>query len=222
MHEVRVVRNEPAAEGLRLLTLDRALPGHVRPGQYLLVHVGHHPPAFFAIASSPGEPVVLLVKAEAETAAEDMVTMPPGARLILSDAQGPGFPMERVDGLELVVLVNGSGISAVRPVLLAEVAAGLKRPVHLFLGVLSAAHRAFPWDLEAWGNAGVQVHTVIDPRGAEGWYGAVGYVQDAARERGLVRPDVGVVLCGLPIMLEQATAMYEEVGCPPDRLLVNF
>lgn len=222
MHEVRVERNEAAAIGLRLLTLDLSLAGYTRPGQYVLAHVGHHLPAFFAIASSPGEPLMLLVKDEPETTAQELVRMVPGAQFALSDAQGPGFSVEEVAGREFVVLVNGSGISAVRPVLNAEVAAGLERRVHLYFGVVSPAHRAFPWELERWGNAGVQVHTVVDPAGASGWYGATGYVQEVAQAHGLVRDDVGVLLCGLPIMLEQARALWEGAGVPPERILVNF
>lgn len=222
MHEVRVVRNEPAATGLRLLTLDRALPDHTRPGQYVLVYVGPHEPAFFALASSPGEPVCLLVKADVGTAAEDLVRVRPGEALLLSEVLGDGFPVERVAGLELVALVNGSGISAIRPLLDAEVAAGLKRPVHLYLGVQTVGHRAFPWALEEWANAGVKVHTVVDRDGAEGWYGRTGYVQHAAEADGLLRPGVALVLSGLPVMLEQARALWEAVGVPPEHILTNF
>lgn len=223
MQEVVVVRNERAARGLRQLTLDRSLEGYERPGQYVLVEVaGYEEPGLFAIASSPGEPCVLLVKEDVGTVAEALVRMGPGERLRLSEVQGPGFPMERVEGLELVVLVNGSGISAVKPLLDAEVRGGLRRPVHLYLGVMSVEHRAFPWALEEWANAGVRVRTVVDRSGAEGWYGAVGYVQEVARADGLLRPDVGVVLVGLPIMLEQARALWEEAGVPAGRILVNF
>ncbi len=41
-----------------------------------------------------------------------------------------------------------------------------------------------------------------------------GYVQDEALRQGLVRADVGVVLAGVPGMLEAARAMYAEEGNP--------
>lgn len=222
MHEVQVVTNERAAQGLRLLTLDRPPADYRRPGQYILAHVGAYEPAFFAIASSPGDPLVLLVKEEVGTAAEGLLAMQPGDRFDISAALGDGFPLERVQDRELVILVNGSGISAVRPVIDAELAAGLTRPVHLYFGVLSVEHRAFPWELERWANAGVKVHSVIDPSGAEGWYGHRGYVQDAAKADGLLRPDVALVLSGLPVMLEQARALWEAVGVSPEHILTNF
>lgn len=219
MHAVQVVRNERAAEGLRLLTLDAEPARYTRPGQYILAHVGHHAPAFFAIASDPGAPLELLVKAEPGTAAEDLALMRPGDPFTISEAQGDGFPIERVAGLDLVVLVNGSGISGVRALLNAERG---DRPVHLFFGVRSPWHRPYGWDLERWANRGIRVTTVVDPIGADGWHGAVGYVQDEAIAQGWLRADVGVVLCGLPILLEQARTLWEGAGCPPQHVLLNF
>ena len=75
--------------------------------------------------------------------------------VVTSEAKGSGFPLESVDGRPLVVLVNGSGISAARPVIEAEVTAGLPRPVHLYYGVLTPDRRSFLADLERWANAGV-------------------------------------------------------------------
>ena len=219
MPVLNIVRNEPAGTQLRLLTLDASLAGHERAGQFLTVSIGESKPAFFAIASEPGLPVQLLVKTSG-TVAEALGAMPVGAAVTLSSPMGTGFPLERVAGCELVVLCNGSGISAVRPILHAE-ARTQSRPVHFYYGVLTPAHRSFVPELELWAQNGITVHTVVDAA-IEGWTGPIGYVQHAAAADGLVRADVGVVLCGLPIMLEQARAAYEAAGCPSDRILVNF
>lgn len=221
MPQVTVTRNEPAGAGLRLLTLDGPVPDHARPGQYAVARIGDHKPAFFALACSPGEPAQLLIK-RAGDAAEALCALEEGQGFDLSEAMGKGFPLGAVDGRELVILCNGSGISAVRSVVAAEVAAGLPRAVHFYYGVLTPAHRSFLADLEAWGNAGVKVHTVVGEPAATGWHGATGFVQDVAAEHGLCRADVGVVLCGVPPMLEAAKAMWAAAGCPDEQVLVNF
>jgi NAD(P)H-flavin reductase len=127
-----------------------------------------------------------------------------------------------VDGLELVILVNGSGISAARSVIQAEIDKGLPRPVSFLYGVLTPGHRSFLADLEAWARAGIQVHTVIGEPTGTGWHGATGFVQDHAAAVGLVRANVGVVLVGLPVMVEQAKATYAAADAPNTHLLVNF
>lgn len=223
MSQATVRRNDPAGTDLRLLTLDGPPGAYDTPGQFVTVTVADRRPAFFAVASSPGQPTRLLVKQWGDTA-EVLGGLQPGETFEMSDALGKGFAMERVAGRELVVLVNGSGVAAAHPVVEAELARGLPRPVHLYYGVKSPDRRSFLADLERWANAGVTVWTVVSEHLADnaGWTGPTGHVQDIAREHGLVRDDVGVVMVGHKAMLEEARLVWEDAGCPPERLLTNF
>ena len=62
MPTVTVARNDPAGAGLRLLHLAETLPDHRRAGQCLSVALPGASPAYFALASVPGDPAQLLVK----------------------------------------------------------------------------------------------------------------------------------------------------------------
>lgn len=220
MHVLELTDNQPAGLHLRLLTFDRALPGYTIPGQYTVVQPDGHDKAFFALASVPGAPTQLLIKAQGHTA-EHLCSLEPGARVPMSDAAGKGFVLPPGGPLPLVVLATGSGISAVRPLIEAEVDAGLPRPVHLLYGVYTLEHCSFPSRLTAWQEAGVAVHLVLsDP--PEGWTGASGFVQQAAEALGLVRDDVLVVLCGFPDMVQHAKQRWQAAGLAPKRLLTNF
>lgn len=219
-HNLTLTANEPSGTGLRHLVFDRPLDGFTRPGQFVTVHVQGHKPAYFAIASVPGAPLELLVKVQGD-AAEALAAMVPGDAVEISEPIGNGFPIPADDDQPLVLLAAGSGLSAVRSVIEAEVAAGLPRPVTLFYGVYTPAHRAFVDRLAAWEAAGVDVRLVYsDP--VPGWTGATGFVQGAAAEAGFVRGDVTVVLCGFPQMVAEAKAAWLEAGADPERVLVNF
>lgn len=220
MGRFEVVRNEAAGTGLRHLVLDRPPEAYTRPGQYVQAGAVGAPPGIFALASSPGAPLELLVKAEGE-AAIALAEAGPGTPVEVSHALGDGFPLERVAGRPLLLLVNGSGLSAARPVIAAELAAGLPRPVALYYGVLSPAHRAFTAELDAWRRAGIAVREVIAAP-AEGWDGPVGWVQEHAAADGWVRAEVGAVLVGVPAMIEDATRRLVAAGCPPERVLLNY
>jgi benzoate/toluate 1,2-dioxygenase reductase subunit len=217
MPEATLTSNVPGGEGLRVLTFGHVPEGYTRPGQFVTATVGEHKAGFFALASSPGEPVTLLIKGVGELS-EALCALEPGAMVEMSDAMGKGFPVTG-DG-ELVILCNGSAISAVRPVIEAELDAGLPRAVHLYFGVLVPAHRSFLADLERWGNAGIQVHTVVGEPEGTGWTGATGFVQELAAAHGLCRANVELVLCGVPPMVEAAKAQWAAAGCT--QVLTNF
>lgn len=219
MPSYTVVSNVPAGAQLHWLTFDRAPEGYDEPGQFVAATIDGAQ-AYFAIASSPGQPLELLIKRSGDTA-EAACALVAGEILEATDALGKGFGAAATRPRPLVCLVNGSAISAVRPVVERELAEGLPRPVTFLYGVLSPEHRSFVDDLARWAQAGVQVIEVIDPA-FDDWAGAIGYVQDHAAALGLVRDDVAVVLCGVPPMIEAAKQQYEAAGLPDEWLLTNW
>ncbi len=217
MTEVSVLRNEPCGTGLRRLYTDGVFADYHTPGQFVSVAVPPKP-AFFAICSSPGEPMELLVKDEGASGAA-VAAAAPGTKLHVNGPMGSGFAVARLGDRPLVLFVNGSGLSAARPVIRAELG---RRPITLLYGVITPDRRAFADELERWGNAGVQVHTVVEQPESTGWNGHRGYVQDVAASLGLIRADVGVVMVGVPKMIESVKAVYIAAGAPAEHLLVNY
>lgn len=216
-----LVANRPSGVALHHLIFDAPAPDHTEPGQFIVATGGAERPSYFAIASSPGEPLELLVKRQPGAAAA-LCDLPVGAPLIASEAQGPGFRAAATRPHPLICLVNGSALSAVRPVIRAELQAGLPRPVHLLYGVLSIAHLAFADELPALREAGIDLTIVLDPAAPAPGAHPVGYVQDIAQAQGLIRPDVALLLCGLPAMADDASARYLAAGGDPTRVLTNF
>jgi CDP-4-dehydro-6-deoxyglucose reductase, E3 len=214
-----LVRNDPSGTQLRRLHFDRAPEGYAHPGQFVAADLGGEQ-AFFAIASSPGEPLELLVKEEGSVG-ESVAALVPGAVLQATHALGRGFRAAATRPHPLICLVNGSALSAVRPVIRAELEAGLPRPVTLLYGVLTPDRRAFPEDLSAWAQAGIDVIEVVHAP-MEGWDGPTGFIQDEAAARGLVQAEVAVVLCGVPPMVEAARDAFARAGVPDARLLTNY
>ena len=216
-----LVANRPSGDALHHLVFDTPVPDHVEPGQFIVATAGADHPSYFAIASAPGEPLELLVKRQ-PGAAEALCDLPVGAPLVASEAQGPGFRAAATRPRPLVCLVNGSALSAVRPVLRAELDAGLPRPVHLLYGVLSADHVAFADELPALRAAGVSVTVVLDPAAPDPGTHPVGFVQDIAQAQGLLHPDVALLLCGVPAMADDARQRFVAAGGDPTLVLTNF
>lgn len=220
MPTLHVVQNIADGVSLRRISFDATLAGHDHAGQFAKAGPPGLEPAYFALASSPGQPAELLVKTVGATS-EALGALGIGAAVTFSEPIGRGFPLDPDDTRELVLLATGSGISGVRSVVRAEIARGLPRAVHLYYGVFTPEHRSFVEDLDAWEAAGVNVHMVYDG-GVEGWAGHTGFVQDAAAADGLCRADVTVALCGFPGMVEVAKKLWGEAGAAESQLLTNY
>jgi NAD(P)H-flavin reductase len=207
----RLVSVQPAAVDLVHLTFDAPPADHTLSGQYVVVPTPEGARGFFALASKPGAPAELLVK-RGGAAADWLVAQPPGSEHDLGTAKGPGWQLPPGDE-PVLILINGSGIAAVRG-LIPELLAG-GRQAALFWGALSPAHIAFEDDVRAWRERGMAVHFVWDSD-------PVRFVQDAAVQMGWLRPDVTLVLCGHNAMLESARARWAGVGTPLERIRTNF
>lgn len=219
MPDLKITKNEPCGTGMRRITFDRPLDGFDIPGQFCTVHLEGHKPGYFALASCPGFPTELLVKVAGDTA-EALAALPIGSAVEFSDPIGKGFHVDPDDMNPLVILAAGSGLSAVRSLIDAELTLGLRRPVHLFYGVFTPDHAAYADKLDDWRAAGVDVRMVVSEDVP--WNGMRGFVQHAAHKAGFVRSDTTVVLCGFPAMVDDAKRMWTEAGAEPEQILTNF
>jgi NAD(P)H-flavin reductase len=221
MASYTLVSNQPSGQRLAHLRFQEPPESYVHPGQFIAVQAVdgvESSPAYFAIASSPGEPLELLVKGQPGLA-DALATLRPGQTVTASPAQGVGFQARSTLPRPLVCLVNGSALSAVRPVIREAMLDA--REVHLLLGVLSEAHVPFGDEVLAWEAAGVLVHLVVDATAPASRHPR-GFVQDHAAALGLIRNDVAVVLCGFPAMQADATARYLAAGLAPEFVRVNY
>jgi NAD(P)H-flavin reductase len=205
-------RHEDAVDLVHLV-FDAPVPGHDHAGQYVVLTLPEGARGTFALANRPGEPAELLVKRGGE-AADALAALPFGAAVSVDAARGPGWGVP--DGASpVVLLVNGSGLAAVRPLIHELLASPAPRPLHLFFGAISDAHVPFRADLDAWASAGVDVRYVWD-------HAPVRFVQLAAVEAGLLRPPAVLVLCGHGPMLAHAKQLWAEAGGAPELARVNF
>src|SRR5690606_19835469 len=120
------------------------------------------PGAFYALANAPGgETIELLVK-RGDPLSNRLAALEPGASLFVSEALGPGFPVEEGRGKDLLLFATGSGIAPIRAVLqhVLPRREAFER-IHLFYGVRTP--RDFPYcgELEALRGGRVELHRAI-------------------------------------------------------------
>jgi len=213
---VRVVSSEEVGVGLKLVTTDQVLAGHTAHGQFVSATTGDLKPAYFAIASSPGSALQLLLKMDGDVA-NVIGSLPVGGEFDISDPMGSGFDLGEHGHRPRVVCTTGTGIAAVRSMIDHWVADGQGGSVELYYGIRSHAHIPFVEQLSAWEAAGVKVITVAS-KGGDAWEGPRGYIQEHAQPNG----DAVVVLCGQRDMADKIRAAFGGAGVPDTAFITNF
>lgn len=219
-----------AGEGLKAITIDAALDGFGKGGQYLQIREpGAEKAGIFAIASAPGaSPLEFLIKEQPPSDWSPgtgwLTGASAGAALEMSQAMGSGFLKtdDALEGISTVLLFAvGSGISPIRSVIESGALDG--KSVELFYGARTPAMMSYTDKFAAWEELGVSVTPVISQPEGTGWEGCTGYVQDVAREKGIADPKAtALLLCGMKGMAVAIKEMAEEAGIPEERVLANF
>ncbi|XP_020251783.1 fruit protein pKIWI502-like [Asparagus officinalis] len=137
---------------------------------------------------------------------------------------GRGFEMERVRGLETVLIfATGSAISPIRSLIESGFNASKRSDVRLYYGARNLQRMAYQDRFKAWEATGVKVVPVLSRPDAL-WRGERGYVQAAfSKAKHIIDPlSTGAVLCGHRQMTEDVTSWLVADGVPVDKILKNY
>jgi NAD(P)H-flavin reductase len=221
-----VAANEPAAAGLHKVSIavaDTALAeAHSLPGQYVRVRIEGDGEGVFAIASGPDESpgrFALLVKGGSELA-DRLLGAGVGTTLLLTAPEGPGFPLERAHGHRVLLFATGSGISAIRSLvvhLLTERPSF--REVTLYFGARTADAFAYQDELVAWQARGITVIQTVSQPDVSGRVALTGYVQHHLPAQRL--DDAMAFVCGQPEMVADVKQALRQRGVPDERIFLN-
>lgn len=213
----------PYLRYLRLEVPPAVYAGYRIPGQFLEVRLpGEEAGAYFAIANRPDADGLELLVKRGEGPADLLFELPVGSEVEVSEAMGPGFPLEQARGKDVLLFATGSGFAPIRAMLQA-----IRRErdaygaVHLFFGVRTEVDVPFRQELDALAAQGIELHLTIS-RLPEPTPGHGRYVQE--RFRNVLPPvaDAVAYLCGIEGMVRGVTETLLDAGMPPPRVHVNL
>jgi sulfhydrogenase subunit gamma (sulfur reductase) len=222
-----LVARSPAADGLTDLTLDVSvgpLAGtHQRPGQYVHLRLPGLEEGMFAIASPPGASGKwdLLVK-EGSVLPNALIRLPLGAQVEVSKPEGRGFPLDQVQGNDLLLFATGSGISPIRSVIESiRQDRDAYGKVTLYFGARTPGAFAYVRDFKTWESARIRVVPTVSQPGVSGWQGLTGYVQAHLAEEPLT-PGTIAFVCGQREMVAGVVTALKARGLAPGAIHQNF
>ena len=218
---VEVIDETPT---IRTLVTEPAEPMSFRAGQFVQLTVPGIGEAPFTPSSSPLEPkrvAISILKTGAVT--ERLHESAPGEILGLRGPFGKGYPIEKLDGKEVLVVGGGVGLAPLRALILALLA-DLDRIKRLSIryGARCTEELLYPEEAQSWARHEKVDFTCTIDRPQEGWAGRTGVVTTLLKDLDVDKSNCYAFVCGPGIMLKFTTFTLLEEGLTPDQIYLSM
>ncbi|MEW6524376.1 MAG: FAD/NAD(P)-binding protein [Bacillota bacterium] len=197
-----------------------------RPGQFAEVSVFGLGEAPISITSSPTQEGYLefsIKKAGVVTTALHHAEQ--GDRIGVRGPYGNVFPVEDMEGKNLVFIAGGIGLAPLRS-LFNYCIHQKNRPkfqsVTMIYGARSPGDLVFKWELEKWdARPDIDQYVTVD-RGDEKWTGRVGFVPAVLMDVKPSPENTVAITCGPPIMIKFVLQNLEQLGFTPEQIVTTL
>ncbi len=147
---------------------------------------------------------------------------PVGEALGVRGPFGRPWPVEEVEGADVVVVAGGIGLAPLRPAILALLARRERYGRLLLLyGGRSPEQLLYASDLERWAARGLEVAVTVDSAGPE-WLGHVGVVPRLVHRAGFDPDGAVALLCGPEVMMRFTFSALVQAGVSGDRVYASM
>jgi len=211
---------------IKTFCFDLDKPLEFRAGQFVQLGVPGVGEGPFTPSSSPLDPKHLEVTVlRTGRVTERLHEMAEGAKCLLRGPYGKGYPVEKLEGKDVLIVGGGVGLAPLRALIykLLSMTDRLKKVV-IKNGARETAELLFRRQYDEWAARGkVSVEATID-RSEPGWNGKVGMVTTLLEDIGS-EVDISnayAFSCGPGIMLKFVTQTLLEKGFTPEQIYLSM
>jgi len=146
-----------------------------------------------------------------------------GAEIGFRGPYGNSFPLDYLQGKNLVFVAGGIGLSPLRSLICNVLDSRDKyKKIDIIYGARTPADLCFTSDLEVWGqDKTVDLVTTID-REHEDWTGRVGLVPMVLEQVAPSADNAVAIVCGPPIMIRFTFPALEKLGFTPEQMITTL
>jgi len=198
-------------------------PLEFAPGQFTMLSAGGAGEVPISISGDPGRPELLVHTVRAVgLATRAICDAEPGRVLGVRGPFGTPWPVDEIEGEDVIVAAGGIGLAPLRPVLL-ELLARLDRlgRIVLLYGGRSPDQLLYPDELAELAARGLEVLITVDSAGPE-WLGHVGVVTQLVGRAAFDPTRVIAMACGPEVMMRFTVAALANRGVPIDRIYASM
>jgi NAD(P)H-flavin reductase len=195
------------------------------PGQFNMLGVPGLGEVPISISGDPANPNKLVHTVRAVGNITEAITATrPGACLTVRGPFGGGWPVEKGQGREIIVVAGGVGLPPLRPAIYHFLANRALYPaVTLLYGARNPLDLVFKRELEQWTKRSrMRVEITVDRAGSAGWLGRVGVVTNLIGQVKFNPERVTALVCGPEIMLRYTILELEKRGVAPANIYLSM
>ncbi len=190
-------------------------------GEYSILGIGEAP---FCISSSPTRRDHLeFASQQVGRLTNALHRLSVGAEIGFRGPYGNGFPLDFLEGKNLIFIGGGIGLAPLRSLIWNVIDNRAKyKNIDIIYGARSPADLCLKYDLDTWNkDETVNMVTTVD-EGDETWTGREGFVPQVL-EQVAPSPDNAVaIVCGPPIMIRFTFPVLEKLGFTPEQMLTTL
>jgi sulfhydrogenase subunit gamma (sulfur reductase) len=190
-------------------------------GEYSVFGIGEAP---FCISSSPTRRDHLEFAAQRVGRVTNALhRLGVGAEIGFRGPYGNSFPLDFLNGKNLVFVGGGIGLAPLRSLIWNVIDNRKKyKNIDIVYGARTPTDLCFKYDLDAWGkDKSIKSVTTVD-RGDESWKGKVGVVPKILEEVAPSAKNAVAIVCGPPIMIRYTFPVLEKLGFTPEQMLTTL
>jgi sulfhydrogenase subunit gamma (sulfur reductase) len=138
---------------------------------------------------------------------------------------GNAFPLEKMQGGNVVFIAGGIGLAPVRCVIWNVLDERAKyQDVTIIHGARSVTDLVYKRELDDWGKRpDVKLWTTVDPGGeTPDWKGEVGFVPAIVEKAAPKAANSYAVVCGPPVMIKYTLPVLKKLGFTEDRIYTTL
>jgi sulfhydrogenase subunit gamma (sulfur reductase) len=190
-------------------------------GEYSVFGIGEAP---FCISSSPTRRHHLEFTAQRVGRVTNALhRLGVGAEIGFRGPYGNSFPLDFLQGKNLVFVGGGIGLAPLRSLIWNVLDnRGKYKDIEIIYGARTPADLCFKYDLDAWGkNKTVNMVVTVD-KGDESWTGRVGVVPKILEEVAPSAKNAVAIVCGPPVMIRFTFPVLTKLGFTPEQMLTTL
>ena len=138
---------------------------------------------------------------------------------------GNTFPLELMEGNDLLFVAGGIGLAPLRPFIqyvLDDSNRAKYGKVDMLLAARSSTDHCFTYDYDSWRATDQTIVKQAIDRDEPGWSGLVGFPHNLVGDMSLDFKRLYAILCGPPVMIKAVQKSLMEMGMPLDRLYTTL
>ena len=190
-------------------------------GEYSILGIGEAP---FCISSSPTRSDHLeFAVQQVGQLTNALHRLAAGVEIGFRGPYGNGFPLDFLEGKNLVFIGGGIGLAPLRSLIWHVIDnRDQYQKIDIIYGARSPSDLCFKYDLKVWGeNKTMEVVITVD-KGDEEWTGQEGFVPQILEKAAPSPDNTAAIVCGPPVMIRFTFPVLEKLGFTPEQMITTL